>query len=123
MSRMYKSATLRQAQDKPKPTLHSSTGPWSIKKIIAVCLTIAIMQNCFAQGLIRYVQPMSGTAPSTTVSAKKHSEAGTKESNANTIPAVGLPFGMTQWTPQTRTTEVKCQPPYYYNDSLLSGFR
>jgi putative alpha-1,2-mannosidase len=30
---------------------------------------------------------------------------------------------MTQWTPQTRTTEVKCQPPYYYKDSLLSGFR
>ena len=76
-----------------------------------------------AQSLTRYVQPLSGTAPSTTISAKKHSEAGSKESNANTIPSVGTPFGMTQWVAQTRTTEVKCQPPYYYKDSLLSGFR
>jgi predicted alpha-1,2-mannosidase len=30
---------------------------------------------------------------------------------------------MTQWTPQTRTTETKCIPPYFYKDSLLSGFR
>lgn len=76
-----------------------------------------------AQSLTRFVQPLSGTAASTTISAKKHSEAGSKESNANTIPAVGVPFGMTQWVAQTRTTEVKCQPPYYYKDSLLSGFR
>jgi len=76
-----------------------------------------------AQSLTRYVQPLSGTAASTTISARKHSEAGSKESNANTIPAVGVPFGMTQWVAQTRTTEVKCQPPYYYKDSLLSGFR
>lgn len=76
-----------------------------------------------AQSLTRYVQPLSGTAASTTISAKKHSEAGSKESNANTIPAVGVPFGMTQWVAQTRTTEIKCQPPYYYKDSLLSGFR
>jgi len=76
-----------------------------------------------AQSLTRYVQPLSGTAASTTISAKKHSEAGSKESNANTIPSTGTPFGMTQWVAQTRTTEVKCQPPYYYKDSLLSGFR
>lgn len=76
-----------------------------------------------AQSLTRYVQPLSGTAASTTISARKHSEAGSKESNANTIPAVGVPFGMTQWVAQTRITEVKCQPPYYYKDSLLSGFR
>ncbi|HEY6505143.1 MAG TPA: glycoside hydrolase domain-containing protein, partial [Chitinophagaceae bacterium] len=75
-----------------------------------------------AQGLLQYIQPLSGTASSTTTAALKHSEAGS-EKNANTIPAVGLPFAMTQWTPQTRTTEIKCQPPYYYKDSLLSGFR
>ncbi|MET3115553.1 putative alpha-1,2-mannosidase [Pedobacter sp. CG_S7] len=75
-----------------------------------------------AQDLLRYVQPMSGTAPSTTGAALKHSEAGS-EKNANTIPAVGLPFSMTQWTPQTQTTENKCVPPYFYKDSLLSGFR
>lgn len=76
----------------------------------------------FCQDLIPYVQPLSGTASSTTTAAQKHSEAGS-EKNANTIPAVGLPFGMTQWTPQTRTTETKCIPPYFYKDSLISGFR
>jgi predicted alpha-1,2-mannosidase len=65
---------------------------------------------------------MSGTAASTTFSAIKHSEGGT-ESLANTIPAVTLPFAMTQWVPQTRLTEKKCQAPYYYKDSLLTGFR
>jgi predicted alpha-1,2-mannosidase len=34
-----------------------------------------------------------------------------------------MPFAMTQWTPQTRLTENKCIPPYFYKDSLLSGFR
>lgn len=76
-----------------------------------------------AQSLVRYVQPFSGTAAATTISALKHSEAGSSEKNANTIPAVTLPFAMTQWTPQTRTTEIKCQPPYYYRDSLFSGIR
>lgn len=76
----------------------------------------------FAQSLVSYVQPLAGTAPSTTVAAQKHSDVGS-EKNANTIPAVGPPFAMTQWTPQTRQTEVKCQPPYFYKDTLLSGFR
>lgn len=74
-----------------------------------------------AQKLLRYVQPMSGTAASTTPSAIKHSEG--TESLANTIPAVTLPFAMTQWVPQTRLTEKKCQAPFYYKDSLLTGFR
>ena len=30
---------------------------------------------------------------------------------------------MTQLTPQTRFTETKCLPPYYYTDSMFSGFR
>jgi predicted alpha-1,2-mannosidase len=88
-----------------------------------ICLmvfgTTAIMVS--GQDLLRYVQPLSGTAPSTTATALKHSEG--SEKNANTIPSVCVPFAMTQWTPQTRTTEKKCLPPYYYKDSLLSGFR
>ncbi len=100
-------------------TVKSCTG--KRKLVFFVLCLISLAGN--TQSLTRYVQPLSGTAPSTTISAKKHSEAGSKESNANTIPAVGTPFGMTQWVAQTRTTEVKCQPPYYYKDSLLSGFR
>ena len=90
--------------------------------------TILFITFCFlfekglAQNLLQYVQPLSGTASSTTPSALKHSEAGS-EASANTIPAVCLPFGMTQWTAQTRFTENKCIPPYNYSDSLFSGFR
>lgn len=75
-----------------------------------------------AQSLTGLVQPLSGTAGSTTASALRHSEAGS-EKNANTIPSVGLPLAMTQWTPQTRRTENKCIPPYYYADSAFTGFR
>lgn len=88
---------------------------------IASILTGSII-NVNGQNRIQYVQPLSGTAPSTTTAAQKHSEAGS-EKNANTIPAVGVPFGMTQWTPQTRTSETKCIPPYFYKDSLINGFR
>ena len=81
-----------------------------------------LVQSSSAQNLLQYVQPLAGTASSTTTAALKHSEAGS-EKNANTIPAVTLPFAMTQWTPQTRLTEKKCIPPYFYKDSLLNGFR
>lgn len=93
-----------------------------MKRIAATFLLALTTVGARPQALIDYVQPLAGTAASTTVSASKHSEAGS-EKNANTIPAVGRPFGMTQWTPQTRTTEMKCVPPYYYKDSTLSGFR
>src|SRR5690242_11523741 len=90
------------------------------KLIILLFTSLPVMMH--GQNLLQYVQPLSGTAPSTTMAAQKHSEAGS-EKNANTIPAVGLPFGMTQWTPQTRASETKCIPPYFYTDSLINGFR
>ena len=81
-----------------------------------------LSQILYAQNLLQYVQPLSGTAPSTTPAALKHSEAGS-EANANTIPSVTVPFAMTQFTAQTRQTENKCIPPYFYKDSLFSGIR
>ena len=74
-----------------------------------------------AQDVVQYVQPLAGTAASTTAASLKH--GGGTELNANTIPAVGLPFGMTQYTPQTRLSETKCQPPYFYQDNVINGFR
>ena len=76
----------------------------------------------FAQSPIQYVDPLIGTAPATTESARKHSEAGS-ELKGQTFPNVGRPFGMTQWTPETRTTEDKCISPYYFNDKYITGFR
>jgi predicted alpha-1,2-mannosidase len=93
-----------------------------MQKLLLYAVLSGLTLSVYSQDLVQYVQPLSGTAPSTTTAAQKHSEAGS-EKNANTIPAVGLPFGMTQWTPQTRTSEAKCIPPYFYKDSLINGFR
>ena len=83
---------------------------------------LLLPSTIFAQSLVQYVDPLIGTAPATTESAKKHSEAGS-ELKGQTFPGVGRPFGMTQWTPETRTTEDKCISPYYYNDQYVTGFR
>jgi predicted alpha-1,2-mannosidase len=90
-------------------------------KILPLACCLLWWPPVVAQNLVQYVQPLSGTAPATTPVALKHSEG--TEKNANTIPAVGWPFGMTQFTPQTRLTENKCVPPYFYKDSMLNGFR
>jgi predicted alpha-1,2-mannosidase len=71
---------------------------------------------------IEYVNPLIGTAPSTTESARLHSEAGS-ELKGQTYPAIGVPHGMTHWTPQTHATENKCISPYYYQDTKIQGFR
>ena len=40
-----------------------------------------------------------------------------------TFPATGVPFAMTQWTPETRSGEAKCVAPYYAADKRIEGFR
>jgi predicted alpha-1,2-mannosidase len=75
-----------------------------------------------AQIPLKYVDPMIGTGPAKTLSAIRHSETGS-ENKGQTYPAVGRPFGMTQWTPETGITENKCISPYYYNDKIITGFR
>ena len=71
--------------------------------------------------LTRYVNPMIGTARTTTIAGTRH--GGGSELNAQVTPSVTVPFGMTNWTPQTKNTEAKCVAPYYYKDSLITGFR
>ncbi|MBN1109092.1 MAG: GH92 family glycosyl hydrolase, partial [Bacteroidales bacterium] len=82
------------------------------------CIQLAVS----GQDPLSYVDPLIGTAPAATISALRHSES-VSEDKGQTFPAVGRPFGMTQWTPETRTTEIKCISPYYYNDKLITGFR
>ncbi len=91
-------------------------------KRIAFLFLLFLPLTTNAQDLIRYVDPLIGTAPAGTISAKRHSES-VSEDKGQTFPAVGRPFGMTQWTPETRTTEIKCISPYYYNDRYITGFR
>ncbi len=71
---------------------------------------------------LAYVDPLIGTGSATTVSALRHSEAD-NEPRGQTVPTAGVPFGMTQWTPQTRDTETKCVAPYYHSDTRIQGFR
>jgi predicted alpha-1,2-mannosidase len=86
-------------------------------------LLLAYAGNTFAQApnLVKYVNPLAGTATSTTPAALKHGDL--LGNFANTAPAVGTPFAMTQWMPQTQAAEKKCIPPYYYKDNEFQGFR
>src|SRR4051794_27726344 len=43
--------------------------------------------------------------------------------DGQTFPATGVPFGMTQWSSQTRAGETKCVAPYYAADTRIQGFR
>ncbi|MDR6942279.1 GH92 family glycosyl hydrolase [Mucilaginibacter pocheonensis] len=90
------------------------------KWVFAFALLISC-SGAKAQSLVQYVQPMAGSGVATTPAALKHGAG--SELFANTIPAVTTPFAMTQWTPQTQTTEDKCIPPYRYSDDHFSGIR
>ena len=59
---------------------------------------------------IDHVDPLIGTGIATTPSAVKHSVSGS-ELRGQTFPAVGVPHGMTQWSPQTQASEKKVPPP------------
>jgi len=92
------------------------------RRLSLTTLFLGLSLCLVAQNPESLVNTLIGTAPATTVSSKRHSEAGS-ELRGQTFPAVGRPFGMTQWTPETRTTELKCISPYYYNDRFITGFR
>jgi len=100
-------------------------GKLNMMQICTALLLVLILDSATVLGqtpkLSKYVQPFSGTSPSTTP-ASQHIEDKT-ERLANTIPAVAPPFAMTQWTPQTQLSEKKCLAPFYYNDKTIYGFR
>jgi predicted alpha-1,2-mannosidase len=84
---------------------------WSIEEVmpkfalLILCVFIPIGSLC-AQTVEDMVHPLVGT-----------------EREGQTYPAVGFPFAMTNWTPQTRAGEVKCIAPYYFTDTRIQGFR
>ena len=67
------------------------------------------------------VNTFIGTAVSTVENAGSYG-ANTEEFG-QTLPAVLSPNGMNFWTPQTRSSEVKCVCPFYYTDKYIQGFR
>ncbi|RZU40010.1 GH92 family glycosyl hydrolase [Edaphobacter modestus] len=76
-------------------------------KIILLFLCLASFPlSSYAQAVEDLVHPLVGT-----------------EREGQTYPAVGVPFAMTNWTPQTRAGETKCIAPYYFTDAKIQGFR
>ncbi|MEO6816889.1 MAG: GH92 family glycosyl hydrolase [Edaphobacter sp.] len=74
--------------------------------VCAALLPVAAFAVNVQNGPADLVNPLVGTA-----------------NEGQTFPAVGVPFGMTQWTPQTREGETKCVAPYYVADTRIQGFR
>lgn len=69
-------------------------------------LLLALSGTLTAQSPYALVDPHIGTA-----------------NEGQTTPAVGEPFAMTNFIPETRSTEKKCIAPYYYSDTRLTGVR
>ncbi len=102
------------------------THTFKMNRILFYSITLSVISVFYAcqnkpAGVLQYVDPLIGTAASTTISAQTFGEG--TELLANTYPVVGVPHGLTNWTPQTRDSERKCLSPYYYSDTLLQGFR
>ena len=74
--------------------------------VIAISCSYGPHSQIFDYEVVSHVDPLVGTSRP-----------------GQTIPAVGVPFGMTQWTPQTHTTENHARPPYKRDDRFFCGFR
>ena len=76
---------------------------------------IALTAPAAAEGLVDLVRPIVGTA-------RKDQAIGAVNSG-QTYPAVGVPFAMAHWTPQTQASEDKCIAPFYAQDERIQGIR
>ena len=65
-----------------------------------------------------YVNPLIGTG----IQRHARGDKAPSEEKGQTMPAVGVPNGMTNWVPQTLEGEHKCNPPYYYYHNEIQGF-
>jgi len=83
-------------------------------------ISLLLFGRLAGQTPLSYVNPFIGTAPATTGSAKEHG-AGSEE-KGQTYPAIGRPFGMTQWT-LDQNNRGEMYFTYYYNDRYITGFR
>ncbi len=91
------------------------------KTNLTLLLICVIASSCInrAQDLEIYVNPMIGTDIRVVEGKDKNST----EERGHTMPAVGVPNGMTNWVAQTEESERKCLPPYYYFKDRIQGFR
>ncbi|MDP2337822.1 MAG: glycoside hydrolase family 92 protein [Bacteroidota bacterium] len=96
----------------------------SSRLFVSITLTVLLLSSgCQkkTENFIQYVNPLIGTGPSTgPASIGKYQGY---DSWGLGTPAVSSPFGMTQWTPQTRDKQEKGISPYYYGGTRIQGFR
>lgn len=76
---------------------------------------LALAAPASPERLLDLIRPIVGTA-------RKDQRIGAVNSG-QTFPAVGVPFGMTHWTPQTQASEDKCTAPFYAQDERIQGIR
>ena len=90
-------------------------------KSLFLVLGILCLASCTPKGenFEQYVNPLIGTDIRVVQGKDKNST----EERGQTMPAVGVPHGMTNWVAQTQATETKCYPPYYYFQHEIQGFQ
>jgi predicted alpha-1,2-mannosidase len=77
-----------------------------MRLLLIPLIYLSIPVTCAGQPVADLVNPTVGTA-----------------AEGQTFPIAGVPFAMTDWTPQTRDGETKCVAPYYFADTRIQGFR
>ncbi len=88
---------------------------------VFLCFALFSCNHKEARNYVQFVDPFIGTALANTESVKNR--PGDRVNNGQTIPAVTAPLGMTQWTPQTQSTQTKCIAPFYFGSTSIQGFR
>ncbi len=77
-----------------------------LRLLLLLSVLVSVSASAAQLQPVDHVHPLVGTA-----------------NEGQTYPAVGVPFAMTHWTPQTRAGETKCVAPYYFADTAIQGFR
>jgi len=91
----------------------------NFKILLFACLSFCLISGCKLYSQAEFVNPLIGTARREVTGAGIHS----RFEHGKTYPLVGVPFGMNNWTPQTRESEKRGIQPYEYDDTGIQGFR
>ncbi|MCF6358544.1 MAG: hypothetical protein L3J54_12125 [Draconibacterium sp.] len=86
----------------------------TVRLSFLLLLFVVFLNSCNktrTKNYLQYVDPLIGTA--FPVSNFENSRGDEYVSSGLTIPSVSAPFGMTQWTLQSPSTEQKGIPPFF----------
>lgn len=82
---------------------------------VTVMILGAVLSAVIASDYVNYINMYIGTSYSNNISDV--------HDYGNAMLSIGSPFAHTPWVPQTRSTENKCESPYYYFDPFWRGMR